>query len=91
MIFAAIILHNLSGYTMGYLVARAYGFSATQRRAIMIEVGMQNSGLGAALANSFFNPLAAVPSALFSIWHNISGALLANACVRADKNGDNAP
>lgn len=90
MIFAAVILHNLTGYLLGYFVARACGFSAAQRRAIMIEVGMQNSGLGAALANSFFNPLAAVPSALFSVWHNISGAMLANLCVRTDKS-DNTP
>ena len=41
-----------------------------------LEVGMQNSGLGAALASAHFSPLAAVPSALFSVWHNISGALL---------------
>jgi BASS family bile acid:Na+ symporter len=39
---------------------------------------MQNSGLGAALANAYFSPVAAVPSAIFSVWHNISGALLAN-------------
>ncbi|MCR3842100.1 bile acid:sodium symporter family protein, partial [Pseudomonas aeruginosa] len=48
-----------------------------QRKALAIEVGMQNSGLGAALANAHFSPLAAVPSALFSVWHNLSGSLLA--------------
>lgn len=84
LIFAVVILHNLLGNLLGYLAARACGFSAAQRRAIMIEVGMQNSGLGAALANSFFSPAAAVPSALFSVWHNISGALLANLFVRSD-------
>ncbi|MEG1537862.1 MAG: hypothetical protein RR387_06210, partial [Clostridiales bacterium] len=44
--------------------------------SLALEVGMQNSGLGAALASAHFSPLAAVPSALFSVWHNISGALL---------------
>ena len=47
------------------------------QKAISIEVGMQNSGLGAALAVAHFSPLAAVPSAIFSVWHNISGPLLA--------------
>jgi len=58
---------------------------ATQRRAIMIEVGMQNSGLGAALAATYFNPAASLPSAIFSVWHNFSGALVANFFVRKDK------
>jgi BASS family bile acid:Na+ symporter len=43
----------------------------------MLETGMQNSGLGAALAAAHFSPLAAVPSALFSVWHNLSGSALA--------------
>lgn len=47
-------------------------------KAVAIEVGMQNSGLGAALAAAHFNPIAAVPSALFSFWHNVSGPILAN-------------
>ena len=86
-ILSVVMLHNLLGYTLGYTVARLFGLSAAQCRAIMIEVGMQNSGLGAALAKTFFaaNPITAVPSALFSLWHNISGALLANICVRLDE------
>ncbi len=48
-----------------------------QRKSLALEVGMQNSGLGAALATAHFSPLARVPCALFSVWHNISGALLA--------------
>ena len=44
-------------------------------KAVAIEVGMQNSGLGAALAAAHFNPIAAVPSALFSFWHNVSGPI----------------
>ncbi len=54
-----------------------FGMPLAQRKALAIEVGMQNSGLGAALANAHFSPLAAVPSALFSVWHNLSGSLLA--------------
>lgn len=87
-ILGIVMLHNLLGYGFGYLAARLSGLSTAQCRAIMIEVGMQNSGLGASLANTFFaaNPLTAVPSAVFSLWHNISGALLANICVRLDQN-----
>ena len=48
-----------------------------KRKALAIEVGMQNSGLGVALAMAHFNPLSAVPSAIFSVWHNISGPILA--------------
>ncbi len=56
------------------------------RKAISIEVGMQNSGLGAALAAAHFHPIAAVPSAIFSFWHNISGPLLATFWAgRADR------
>jgi BASS family bile acid:Na+ symporter len=78
LIFAVVVLHNGFGYTFGYLAARFSGLSLAKRKAISIEVGMQNSGLGAALANAHFSPLAAVPSAIFSVWHNISGALIAN-------------
>lgn len=82
MIFAVVVLHNLLGYAIGYMAARLTGLSLARRKAIAIEVGMQNSGLGAALANAYFSPLAAVPSAMFSVWHNISGALVANILAR---------
>ncbi|MGI2033348.1 bile acid:sodium symporter family protein [Rhizobium panacihumi] len=78
MIFAVVVLHNGLGYLLGFFAAKACGLSLAKRKAIAIEVGMQNSGLGAALATAYFSPLAAVPSAIFSVWHNISGALLAN-------------
>lgn len=78
LIAAVVIAHNATGYLLGYLVGRAGGMKLAQRKAIAIEVGMQNSGLGAALAQAHFSPLAAVPSAIFSVWHNISGAMLAN-------------
>jgi bile acid:Na+ symporter, BASS family len=78
LIFAVVVLHNGLGYLLGFFAARAAGLSLAKRKAIAIEVGMQNSGLGAALATAYFSPLAAVPSAIFSVWHNISGALLSN-------------
>ena len=90
MIFAVVVLHNGLGYLLGFFAARACGLSLAKRKAIAIEVGMQNSGLGAALANAYFSPVAAVPSAIFSVWHNISGALLANFfSSRTEEEGTN--
>ena len=77
LILLVVILHNTLGYLLGFWVARLLKLNYADRKAIAIEVGMQNSGLGAALAAAHFSPLAAVPSAIFSVWHNISGSLLA--------------
>jgi bile acid:Na+ symporter, BASS family len=77
MIVLAVVLHNLCGLLSGYLIARILGYPRRICRTLSIEVGMQNSGLSVALAVSFFAPLTAVPGAIFSIWHNISGSLLA--------------
>lgn len=76
LIMAVVILHNSFGFLLGYLTGRFCKLPLAQRKSLALEVGMQNSGLGAALASAHFSPLAAVPSALFSVWHNISGALL---------------
>ena len=84
LIFAVVVLHNGIGYLLGFTAAKLSGMPLAKRKAIAIEVGMQNSGLGAALANAHFSPLAAVPSAIFSVWHNISGALLANYFARME-------
>ncbi len=77
-IAAAVILHNFLGLAGGYGLARLFGFDEATRRTLAIEVGMQNSGLGVALAVQYFSAAAALPGALFSIWHNLSGALLAS-------------
>lgn len=82
MIFVVVVLHNGLGYLVGFLAARATGLSLARRKAIAIEVGMQNSGLAAALATAYFSPLAAVPAAIFSVWHNISGAIVASVLSR---------
>jgi len=81
-IFIAVALHNLLGLTLGYVIARVLNQDKKNCRAISIEVGMQNSGLGAALAHAHFSPVTALPSAIFSIWHNISGAILASVWGR---------
>lgn len=76
-IFAIVILHNGLGYLFGYLIGKLFNMKYADKKAISIEVGMQNSGLGAQLAMTHFDPVAAVPSAIFSFWHNISGPILA--------------
>lgn len=88
LIFMVVILHNLLGYLLGYFFAKAFGLNLAKRKAVTLETGMQNSGLGAALAAAHFNPLAAVPSAIFSVWHNISGSMLATwFAKREEKQG----
>ena len=78
LIFTVVVLHNCLGYLIGFFAAKLFKLNIADSKAIAIEVGMQNSGLGAALAAAHFNPIAAVPSALFSFWHNVSGPVLAN-------------
>ena len=73
----AVVLHNLVGLFAGYMIPRMLGLDRKICRTIAIEVGMQNSGLGVALAGKFFTAAAALPGAVFSIWHNLSGATLA--------------
>ncbi|MBG9542004.1 sodium transporter [Cytobacillus firmus] len=77
LIFTAVMLHNGFGLLLGYFAGKVLGQEEVNRRAIAIEVGMQNSGLGVALATAHFGPLAALPSVLAAAWHNISGPILA--------------
>lgn len=72
-----VILHNLAGMAGGYWVPRWLGRDVRECRTLAIEVGMQNSGLAVALAVKYYTATAALPGALFSIWHNLSGAMLA--------------
>lgn len=78
-IILVVILHNCLGYALGFLIAHFAGMSWEKAVALSIEVGMQNSGLAVGLAKAHFAamPLAAAPGAIFSAWHNISGAVLA--------------
>ena len=78
-VFVIVILHNLLGYLCGYLIGVLFKMDLPRKKAVAIEVGMQNSGLATTLAGSAFPDLtmATVPGAVFSVWHNISGAILA--------------
>lgn len=84
LIFIVVVLHNSLGYLLGFFVAKLFKLNFADSKAVAIEVGMQNSGLGAALATAYFNPIAAVPSAVFSFWHNISGPILATFFANID-------
>lgn len=85
-VFLVVILHNACGLALGYLIAAALRLAEPKRRALCIEVGMQNSGLAASLAAVHFAayPMAAVPGAIFSVWHNLSGAFVARLFTRRD-------
>ncbi len=76
-VIIAVMLHNLLGLAAGYWLPRWLGQDTSTCRTLAIEVGMQNSGLGVALAMKHFSATAALPGAVFSIWHNLSGATLA--------------
>lgn len=78
-IVVVVMLHNVCGLGLGYLTGRLLGLSEAKQRAISVEVGMQNSGLASSLATIHFAayPLATIPGAVFSVWHNLSGAAVA--------------
>jgi bile acid:Na+ symporter, BASS family len=76
-VLAAVVLHNGLGLLSGYWGGRLLGFDETVCRTLALEVGMQNSGLAATLGKLYFSPLAALPGAIFSVWHNLSGSLIA--------------
>ncbi len=78
-VILVVMLHNLLGLSLGFLIGRLLRLQKPKCVALSIEVGMQNSGLASSLANLHFAayPLATIPGAIFSVWHNISGALVA--------------
>lgn len=73
-----IILHNLLGYLLGYGFSKLMKMDTPQQKAITFEVGMQDSALASTLAISFFEPASAIAAVMFSVWHNISGSVLAS-------------
>ena len=78
LIFGVVMLHNCIGYLLGFFAAKFIKLPYDAQKTLAIEVGMQNSGLAAGLAMKYFDPIAAVAGATFSVWHNISGSLLAS-------------
>ncbi|WP_024864444.1 bile acid:sodium symporter family protein [Butyrivibrio sp. FCS014] len=90
LVFIVVILHNVLGYIVGFGLGLVLKLPMTRKKALAIEIGMQNSGLATSLAGSAFPDLAmaTVPGAIFSVWHNISGALLANVFRRLKDKDD---
>jgi len=85
-VIIAVLLHNGLGLASGYTIAKCLGYDEKICRTLAIEVGMQNSGLGVALATKYFTAITALPAAFFSIWHNITGSLLAAYWTRESKD-----
>ena len=92
LIFCIVVLHNVLGYALGYGAAKLMKMDTTKCRAVSIEVGMQNSGLATSLATVHFAryPLATIPGAVFSVWHNVSGAILANIFLHQSERKEKA-
>ena len=89
LVFVAVLLHNAFGLLLGYFAAKLFKLSKQDQRAISIEVGMQNAGLGVSLANSYFSPLAALPSAFSSAWQVITGTFLATYWAKREIKNKN--
>ena len=82
----AVMLHNAIGLAAGYWLGLLATGDRRTARTLAIEVGMQNSGLAVALAVKYFSAAAALPGALFSIWHNLSGSMLAAYWSRSSRH-----
>ena len=89
-VVVVVMLHNLCGLALGYWIGLLLRLTHPKRSAISIEVGMQNSGLASSLANIHFAafPMATIPGAIFSVWHNISGALVAKVYSMKEKSDE---
>jgi BASS family bile acid:Na+ symporter len=73
----AVVLHNLSGLTLGYWSARAVRMPRNKAKALCFEIGMENGGLAMTLALTYLAPVAVIPAAIFNVVHNITGPTLA--------------
>ncbi|HWR40252.1 MAG TPA: bile acid:sodium symporter family protein [Patescibacteria group bacterium] len=88
--FIAVAMHNGFGLSLGYGASRAVGMDHRKSKAIAFEIGMENSGLAVALAIAHLDPIAAIPGAIFSVWHNFTGSLLAGFWGARDEGGQAA-
>ena len=88
LIMLVVLLHNGMGFALGYGLASLCGLPRPKRITLSIEVGMQNSGLACSLAHQHFAQMAmaGVPGAVFSVWHNIAGALIAKLYRKLQKS-----
>ncbi|XOB61766.1 bile acid:sodium symporter family protein [Campylobacterota bacterium DY0563] len=86
----SIALHNLIGLVGGFYITKLLGFEKKECKTVAIEVGMQNSGLAVVLAMKYFTALSALPGAIFSIWHNISGSIIAGIWAKQEELSNNS-
>ena len=91
LLVVAVAMHNMTGYLVGYLVAKVIGMEEAKRRTMSIEVGLQSGALATSLATQYFSPMTVIPGVVASVYHAISGALLSNfwANKALDKNDEN--
>jgi BASS family bile acid:Na+ symporter len=73
-LLGVVVAINLAGYVLGWTLAKVYGFDLRHKVALSIEIGMQNAGLGVALALKHFEPEAALPGAIFAVWCVLTAA-----------------
>lgn len=80
LIIYPVVLMNALAFLLGWSSARAFDLDAKDQRAVTLEVGIQNSGLGLALALQFFNSVGGVAAicAFWGIWHLLGGLALAS-------------
>ena len=79
-----VIIHNGFGMAFGFAMSKLCHLDSRASRTVAIEVGMQNSGMAVSLAVMYFNPAAAIPGAIFSVWHNVAGSIFANYFTKKD-------
>ena len=86
-VISAVILLNLWGMSSGYGLAKLFKMSVPRRRALAIEIGMQNAGLGTVLALKHFNARVAVPAAAFVFICIFTAAIIAEFWGRSKEDG----
>lgn len=91
LVFAAVLIHNVLGYVLGYYTAKLTRLPESYRRTVAIEVGTQSAGLASGMAGKFFSPEAALPGAVAAVLHNITGAVYAWAVRRSTRSHDVNP
>ena len=92
-LLTALLLINLTGYASGYGVGIRAGLPEAYRRALTLEVGMQNAGLGTVLAASLYGPttIATIPTAAYTFGCMLTGTVLAVFWKRRGEKGIHAP
>ncbi|KGM97990.1 sodium transporter [Clostridium novyi A str. 4552] len=83
-VIAAVCLHNWLGFVIGYVIAKMSGMNDRKRRAVSIEVGLQNSALAVGLGAQFQNPICLLPAIVAMVVHQISGSILASFFTKKD-------